>query len=115
LKPPGKIKIIDKMDAAELEVFAQEYQDHSIPIYDICKKYHISLSTLYLIVRDLQLPMRKATRGDLEGRQLMMEHVAELYNEGHPYWKITEVTGVAPAQITGIARKMGCKMRRPRG
>lgn len=115
IKPPGRRKVIDKMDATELEAFEIDYGDHTMPIYNVCKKYHISVATMYQIVRELGLEMRSATKGQLEGRVAMEKHVCELYEQGEPYWKITETTGVAPAQITTIVRKHGLEMRRPRG
>jgi DNA-binding CsgD family transcriptional regulator len=115
MEPPGRAKIIDKMDPAELEAFAVDWQDPETSLREIADKYHISSNTAYSIAHELQLPSRRVSKANLEGRELRDKAVAELYDAGEPYWKITETTGVAPAQITTIARKMGCKMRRPRG
>lgn len=114
-KPPGRRKIIDKMDGAELEAFMVDWQDTTTTLRHLSDKYHMSTNTMYQIAHELNLPMRKVSAQDLTGRELKEKHVCELYEQGEPYWKISETTGVAPAQITTIVRKHGLKMRRPRG
>lgn len=78
----------------------------------ILAKHQISYSRLYEILRDNDIPTRKAATVAIVNERLTQ--AVKMYQEGLPLWSIKQETGIAQPTLHAELHRQGINLRRPR-
>src|SRR3990172_1577492 len=108
---PGRPAQADLMEDAELEAIANAVREEKEPMQAIAARHHMSMNTLYKVLKSLGMTPRTQTKDHLEGAQLQKDVAIQMYKEGWAGWFIHERTGISGAALNKEIHKRGVQLR----
>lgn len=108
---PRRATFIDTVDTDKV---IQDYNDF-YPLALVASRSNISVSQVYYILRNQNVPSRSKGEAVVKQREEMMDVAIRMYEDGFYIYEITGETGIHQPTLHEELHKRKIPLRRPRG
>jgi hypothetical protein len=108
---PKRATFIDTVDTGKV---IQDYNDF-YPLSLVASRSKISVSQVYYILRNQNVPSRSKGESVVKQKGEMMDAAIDMYQEGYFIYEITGETGIHQPTLHEELHKRKIPLRRPRG
>jgi len=108
---PGRPSLVDQIEDAELEALVNAVQAGKEPLATIAVRHHMSVGTLYKVLRNLGVTPRTQSEEHLRAEGMRKDVAVQMYKEGWAQWFIYQQTGLSSAALNKELHIRGVQLR----